>query len=154
MLLHVFCPSSETTAVTEIGPYKVPEGIVVWPMIYALQNSINNWEDPEDFNPVSDSPTYSVRGFNYVYSALQGLTAQSTLVLWYVVRGCAAAGCQDKQEHCTHWAPSCVLGHHALVQMHAAIIGTSPCTRLVCTQLVLLMSPAASCCTLFQWLLH
>lgn len=44
---------SETTEVTDIGPYKVPEGIVVWPMIYALQNSINNWEDPEDFNPVS-----------------------------------------------------------------------------------------------------
>lgn len=47
------CLCSETTGVTEIGPYKVPEGIVVWPMIYALQNSINNWEDPEDFNPVS-----------------------------------------------------------------------------------------------------
>jgi hypothetical protein len=43
----------ETTEVTDIGPYKVPEGIVVWPMIYALQNSMNNWEDPEDFNPVS-----------------------------------------------------------------------------------------------------
>lgn len=55
-VLHVcFASPSETTAVTEIGPYKVPEGIVVWPMIYALQNSINNWEDPEDFNPVSDS---------------------------------------------------------------------------------------------------
>lgn len=26
---------------------------MVWPMIYALQNSIHNWEDPEDFNPVS-----------------------------------------------------------------------------------------------------
>lgn len=38
---------------TEVGPYKLPEGIVVWPMIYALQNSINNWDDPEDFNPVS-----------------------------------------------------------------------------------------------------
>lgn len=37
---------------TEIGPYKVPEGIVVWPMIYALQNSLHNWDDPEDFNPV------------------------------------------------------------------------------------------------------
>jgi hypothetical protein len=50
----VLCRScSETTEVTDIGPYKVPEGIVVWPMIYALQNSINNWEDPEDFNPVS-----------------------------------------------------------------------------------------------------
>lgn len=51
--LCFLCWCSETTAVTEIGPYKVPEGIVVWPMIYALQNSINNWEDPEDFNPVS-----------------------------------------------------------------------------------------------------
>lgn len=51
------CCCSETTSVTEIGPYRVPEGIVVWPMIYALQNSINNWEDPEDFNPVSHCQT-------------------------------------------------------------------------------------------------
>lgn len=55
--MQLFCAAlpccSETTTVTEIGPYKVPEGIVVWPMIYALQNSIHNWEDPEDFNPVS-----------------------------------------------------------------------------------------------------
>lgn len=54
MTCELVCLSCrETTGVTEIGPYKVPEGIVVWPMIYALQNSINNWEDPEDFNPVS-----------------------------------------------------------------------------------------------------
>jgi hypothetical protein len=43
----------ETTAPTQIGPYKVPEGIVVWPMIYALQNSTHNWEEPEKFKPVS-----------------------------------------------------------------------------------------------------
>lgn len=41
----------ETTAPTQIGPYKVPEGIVVWPMIYALQNSTHNWEEPEKFKP-------------------------------------------------------------------------------------------------------
>ena len=43
---------SETTAPTYIGPFKVPEGIVVWPMIYALQNSNHNWEQPEEFKPV------------------------------------------------------------------------------------------------------
>ena len=52
--MFVFAVVRETTCVTEIGPYKVPEGIVVWPMIYALQNSISNWDDPQEFNPVSD----------------------------------------------------------------------------------------------------
>jgi hypothetical protein len=47
------CMRRETTAPTQIGPYKVPEGIVVWPMIYALQNSTHNWEEPEKFKPVS-----------------------------------------------------------------------------------------------------
>lgn len=41
----------ETTQVTQIGPYKVPQGIVVWPMIYALQNSTHNWEEPHLFKP-------------------------------------------------------------------------------------------------------
>eukprot|EP00879_Flechtneria_rotunda_P012489 GHRR01013041.1.p1 GENE.GHRR01013041.1~~GHRR01013041.1.p1 ORF type:complete len:174 (+),score=67.23 GHRR01013041.1:447-968(+) len=41
----------ETTGPTEIGQYKVPEGIVVWAMIYALQNSVHNWEQPEQFMP-------------------------------------------------------------------------------------------------------
>eukprot|EP00878_Enallax_costatus_P000623 GHUV01000725.1.p1 GENE.GHUV01000725.1~~GHUV01000725.1.p1 ORF type:complete len:552 (+),score=175.13 GHUV01000725.1:213-1868(+) len=41
----------ETTAPTQVGPYKIPEGIVVWPMIYALQNSVQNWEDPDKFVP-------------------------------------------------------------------------------------------------------
>lgn len=48
------CCCRETTAPTQIGPYKVPEGIVVWPMIYALQNSTHNWEEPEKFKPVRD----------------------------------------------------------------------------------------------------
>jgi hypothetical protein len=48
--------------VTEMGPYKVPEGIVVWPMIYALQNSLHNWDDPEDFNPVSTQGAAAVAG--------------------------------------------------------------------------------------------
>jgi hypothetical protein len=43
----------ETTAPTRIGPYKVPEGIVVWPMIYGLQNSTHNWDNPHLFQPVS-----------------------------------------------------------------------------------------------------
>lgn len=41
----------ETTAPTQVGQYKIPEGIVVWPMIYALQNSVQNWEEPEKFKP-------------------------------------------------------------------------------------------------------
>eukprot|EP00877_Chromochloris_zofingiensis_P012409 jgi/Chrzof1/7421/Cz02g23030.t1 len=41
----------ESTEVTQIGPYKIPEGIVVWPMIYAVQNSVNNWEKPHLFKP-------------------------------------------------------------------------------------------------------
>jgi cytochrome P450 len=39
-------------APTSIGPYKVPAGIVVWPMIYALQNAAHNWERPGEFRPV------------------------------------------------------------------------------------------------------
>jgi cytochrome P450 len=46
----------ETTAPTCIGPYKVPEGIVVWPMIYGLQNSTHNWDNPHLFQPVSSAP--------------------------------------------------------------------------------------------------
>lgn len=37
---------------TQIGPYKVPQGVVVWPMIYALQNAAHNWERPDEFLPV------------------------------------------------------------------------------------------------------
>jgi cytochrome P450 len=46
-------PHRETTSPTRIGPYKVPEGIVVWPMIYGLQNSTHNWDNPHLFQPVS-----------------------------------------------------------------------------------------------------
>lgn len=41
----------ETTAPTKIGPYKVPEGVMVWPVIYAIQNSTLNWDDPHLFKP-------------------------------------------------------------------------------------------------------
>jgi cytochrome P450 len=58
MTQHVCCVlCRETTAPTQIGPYKVPEGIVVWPMIYALQNSTHNWEEPQKFKPVSSFQT-------------------------------------------------------------------------------------------------
>lgn len=55
---------------TEIGPYKVPEGIVVWPMIYALQNSLHNWDDPEDFNPVRTVLQYRGTAWGEVGSTL------------------------------------------------------------------------------------
>jgi hypothetical protein len=46
-------PTRETTAPTHIGPYRVPAGIVVWPMIYALQNARHNgWDAPSEFRPV------------------------------------------------------------------------------------------------------
>jgi len=37
----------ETTAVggTRVGPYLLPPGVVVWPMIYALHTSTGNWGD-------------------------------------------------------------------------------------------------------------
>lgn len=43
---------SETTAPTRVGEYLVPPGVVVWPMIYALQNAAHNWEDAAAFKPV------------------------------------------------------------------------------------------------------
>ncbi len=42
----------ETTAPTKIGPYTVPKGTLIWPVIYGIQNSINNWDSPREFIPV------------------------------------------------------------------------------------------------------
>lgn len=34
-----------------VGPYKVPAGTVVGTPLFAIQNSIHNWERPEEFMP-------------------------------------------------------------------------------------------------------
>jgi cytochrome P450 len=43
----------ETTQPTKIGPYTVPKGTLIWPLIYAMQNSIHNWDKAAEFIPVS-----------------------------------------------------------------------------------------------------
>jgi hypothetical protein len=41
----------EVTTPTKVGPYTVPVGAIVWPMLYALHNAQHNWEHPEKFCP-------------------------------------------------------------------------------------------------------
>lgn len=31
----------------------VPRGVIVWPCLYALHNSVHNWDLPHEFRPVS-----------------------------------------------------------------------------------------------------
>jgi len=45
-------PLSETTQPTQIGPYVVPKGTLIWPLIYAIQNSVHNWDRVTEFIPV------------------------------------------------------------------------------------------------------
>jgi hypothetical protein len=42
----------ELSTPTQVGPYKVPAGVIVWPMVYAINNSTHNWEEPQLFKPV------------------------------------------------------------------------------------------------------
>ncbi|MEW5316638.1 MAG: hypothetical protein WDW38_007996 [Sanguina aurantia] len=43
----------ELTSTTTLGKYKLPAGVLVWPMLYALHNSKHNWQSPgpEVFEP-------------------------------------------------------------------------------------------------------
>jgi hypothetical protein len=88
LLLPAPCcpPGRETTGPTQIGPYKVPEGIVVWPMIYALQNSTHNWEEPEKFKPVR----------NVVANHGQSLSNKCTLV---AEQQCPKTGFAKQRRH-------------------------------------------------------
>lgn len=37
--------------VTQVGPYKVPAGTIVFPCLYSLLMYSGNWEDPHKFDP-------------------------------------------------------------------------------------------------------
>ncbi|GLC33832.1 hypothetical protein PLESTB_000509600 [Pleodorina starrii] len=41
----------EVTQPTRVGDYVIPPGVIVWPMLYALHNSVHNWDRPEEFRP-------------------------------------------------------------------------------------------------------
>jgi cytochrome P450 len=40
-----------TTKVTKIGKYTVPPGTIVATPLFAIQNTIHNWDKPEEFIP-------------------------------------------------------------------------------------------------------
>ncbi|WIA32107.1 hypothetical protein OEZ86_002958 [Tetradesmus obliquus] len=40
-----------TTKTTKIGPYTVPSGTIVATPLFAIQNTLHNWDKPEDFVP-------------------------------------------------------------------------------------------------------
>jgi cytochrome P450 len=40
-----------TTKMTKIGPYTVPSGTIVATPLFAIQNTLHNWDKPEDFRP-------------------------------------------------------------------------------------------------------
>ena len=48
---HTQCTCREVVTPVDVGPYKVPTGTIVWPMQYALHNSIHNWDQPMEFRP-------------------------------------------------------------------------------------------------------
>ncbi|KAI8464093.1 MAG: cytochrome P450 [Monoraphidium minutum] len=39
------------TKVTKVGPYTVPKGTVVGTPLFAIQNTIHNWDEPMEFRP-------------------------------------------------------------------------------------------------------
>ncbi len=39
------------TKVTKVGPYTVPNGTIVGTPLFAIQNTIHNWDAPHDFRP-------------------------------------------------------------------------------------------------------
>ncbi|KAG2497951.1 hypothetical protein HYH03_004213 [Edaphochlamys debaryana] len=41
----------EVTTPTRVGDYVIPPGVIVWPMLYALHNSVHNWQAPDQFQP-------------------------------------------------------------------------------------------------------
>jgi len=36
---------------TRVGPYMVPAGVVVGTCLFALHNTVHNWEAPQEFRP-------------------------------------------------------------------------------------------------------
>ena len=36
---------------TKVGPYKIPAGTLVGTPLFAIQNTIHNWDEPEQFKP-------------------------------------------------------------------------------------------------------
>jgi cytochrome P450 len=34
-----------------VGPYTIPAGTIVGTPLFAIQNTIHNWDKPEEFNP-------------------------------------------------------------------------------------------------------
>jgi cytochrome P450 len=51
LLPSCFCSCREVVTPVKVGPYKLPPGVIVWPMLYALHNTHHNWEDPGVFKP-------------------------------------------------------------------------------------------------------
>ena len=52
IVLAAACFTGRPLPPPELAPTQIPAGIVVWPMIYALQDSTHNWKDPHTFKPV------------------------------------------------------------------------------------------------------
>lgn len=40
-----------TEKVTQVGPYKVPPGVIVFPCLYSILMYSKNWDDPHKFDP-------------------------------------------------------------------------------------------------------
>uniref|UniRef100_A0A383W6E6 Cytochrome P450 n=1 Tax=Tetradesmus obliquus TaxID=3088 RepID=A0A383W6E6_TETOB len=51
MLPVVSVMGREPTKVTKVGPYTIPAGTIVGTPLFAIQNTIHNWDKPELFNP-------------------------------------------------------------------------------------------------------
>lgn len=51
--MHLRWPLScrEVVRPVEVGGFTIPQGVIVWPMLYALHNADHNWDAPQAFKP-------------------------------------------------------------------------------------------------------
>jgi hypothetical protein len=51
-LLHHACRMVEQP--TQVGPYLVPPGVIVFPNLYAIMNYSSNWQQPEQVSRTAE----------------------------------------------------------------------------------------------------
>ncbi|KAF6266201.1 cytochrome P450 [Scenedesmus sp. NREL 46B-D3] len=71
MLPVVSVMGREPTQPTQVGPFTIPAGTIVGTPLFAIQNTIHNWEKPEEFNP---ERWLSVPIETYVYNSKERQT--------------------------------------------------------------------------------
>jgi hypothetical protein len=62
---------------TQVGPYRVPEGVIVFPCLYSILMHSANWDQPTEVRPsfVLHCTTPGLAGFTPCKNACIGLVA-------------------------------------------------------------------------------